>query len=280
MTESNRSAINQFLTGVAQSADRVRTYISRSEYDISPCMDDKPYFYKKYRGVPDEYLWLLTGTAGINFLVVWLPLRFIRRKTADNSLPRVTFPLTIFICIGIGFMILEVSLFQKLVLYLGSPTISLSILLSSLLVGMGTGSYCGRNMFGADVRKRLYVVSMAIVVVGIFLFVISPVLLAKSLEFGLPLRAATSFLVILPLAFLLGIPFPSCIQSLTLGHNDRYIPWMYGVNGSMSVLGSVLAISLCMLFGFTLTFVVGLCFYLSIFLISILSSKKVRSGSS
>jgi hypothetical protein len=121
---------------------------------------------------------------------------------------------------------------------------------------------------------------MAIVVVGIFLFRISPVLLAKSLEFGLPLRAATSFLVILPLAFLLGIPFPSCIQLLTLGHNDRYIPWMYGVNGSMSVLGSVLAVSLCMLFGFTPTFFVGLCFYLSIFLISFSSSKKVSSGTS
>jgi MFS family permease len=174
---------------------------------------------------------------------------------------------------------LEITLFQKLVLYLGSPTISLSILLSSLLVGMGAGSYVGGNMFGPDVRKRLCVVSIAIVAVGILLLVVSPAILVKSLEFELPLRAATSFLVVLPLAFFLGIPFPSCIQLLTLGRNDRYIPWMYGVNGSMSVLGSVLAVVLSMLFGFTPAYFVGLVFYLGIFVISFLSSKKVNPGS-
>ena len=158
-------------------------------------------------------------------------------------------------------MVLEVALFQKLVLYLGSPTISLSVLLSSLLVGMGTGSYCGRKMFGADVRKRLFVVSVAIIVVSISLFAVSPVLLAKSLEFQWPVRAAATFMIILPLAFLLGIPFPSCIQLLARGHNDRYIPWMYGVNGAMSVLGSVIAAILSMIAGFTSTFLVGLLFY-------------------
>jgi hypothetical protein len=176
-------------------------------------------------------------------------------------------------------MVLEVSLFQKLVLYLGSPTISLSILLSALLVGMGTGSYVGRNMFGADIRKRLVVVSVAIVVAGILLFVVSPVILAKSLEFEFPVRAAASVLVILPLAFFLGIPFPSCIQLLAVGHNDRYIPWMYGVNGSMSVLGSVLAVVLSMLFGFTPAYCVGLVFYLGVIVISFLSPERVEPGS-
>ena len=43
---------------------------------------------------------------------------------------------------------------------------------------------------------------------------------------------------------------------------ERYIPWMYGVNGAMTVLGSVLAVILSMLFGFTPTFYFGLSFYL------------------
>jgi MFS family permease len=144
---------------------------------------------------------------------------------------------------------------------------------------MGAGSYFGRKVFRADVRKRLYVVSIAIVVVGTLLFVISPDLFAKSLEFELPLRAATTFLAILPLALLLGIPFPSCIQLLALGHRDRYIPWMYGVNGSMSVLGSVLAAILSMLYGFTPTYFVGLFFYLGVFLISFSLMKKVDLSS-
>ncbi len=279
MTGSNQTAIQRFLEGVSQTPDRVSTYISRSKDDISPCTDDRPYFYKTSRGVPDEYVWLLVGTVGFNLLVVWVPFRVIRKKTAEKSLPRVALPLTILICAGIGFMVLEVSLFQKLVLYLGSPTISLSILLSSLLIGMGIGSYFGGNLFGANVRKRLSYAGIAVVVVGILLFVLAPVLLAKSLAFELPLRAATCFVVILPLAFFLGVPFPSSIQLLGLSHNDRLIPWMYGVNGSMSVLGSVLAVNMSMLFGFTPAFFVGLFFYLCIFLISFSSSKKVDPAS-
>jgi len=176
-------------------------------------------------------------------------------------------------------MMVVVSLFQKLVLYLGSPTISLSILLSSLLVGMGTGSYFGRSMFGEDVRKRLHVVSIAIVVAGTLLFAAAPGLLEKSMEFGLPMRAATTFLVLLPFAFLLGVPFPSCIQLVAQGQAERYIPWMYGVNGSMSVLGSVLAVIVSMLVGFTPAFFAGLAFYLGLFLISFASPGKGTPGS-
>jgi len=277
-TGNSPSTINRFLEEVSQSPDRVREYIGQSKDDISPCTDDKPYFYKKTTGVPVEFLWLLAGTVGFNVLVVWLPYRHTRRME-DGSLRKVALPLTIFICIGIGFMVLEVSLFQKLVLYLGSPTISLSILLSSLLVGMGAGSYFGRGLFGTDVRKRLTIVSVAVVVVGILLFVLSPPILAKSLEFELPWRAATTFVVILPLALLLGIPFPSCIQLLASGGNDRFIPWMYGVNGSMSVLGSVLAVILSMLFGFTPAYFLGLIFYLGVFVISFSSLKKVGISS-
>ncbi len=276
---SNRSAISQFLARVTQSPDRVREIIRRSKDDISPCTDDRPYFYKKSRGVPGEYLWLLSGTIGINALVVWLPFRVMRRRSTGSHLPRVALPLALFACIGIGFMMVEVSLFQKLVLYLGSPTISLAILLSSLLVGMGSGSYFGRSMFREDVRRRLHVVSIAIVVAGSLLFAAAPGLLEMNMEFGLPLRASTTFLMLLPFAFLLGVPFPSCIQLVAQGHGERYIPWMYGVNGSMSVLGSVLAVIVSMLVGFTPAFFTGLAFYLGVFLISFASSGKGALGS-
>jgi hypothetical protein len=51
---------------------------------------------------------------------------------------------------------------------------------------------------------------------------------------------------------------------------------MYGVNGSMSVLGSVLAVILSMLFGFTITYFAGLLFYLSVSLVSFSLLKKVK----
>ena len=171
-------------------------------------------------------------------------------------------------------MILEISLFQKLVLYLGSPTISLSILLSSLLIGMGTGSYFGNNVFQTDIKRRLLFTSMSVVLVGLLLFLASPSILSKCLEYGIVLRSIVCFLMILPLAFFLGIPFPSCVQLLRLDNQEKYIPWMYGINGSMSVLGSVLAIVISMVWGFTPTYFIGLSFYLSIFIFLYLSSKQ------
>ena len=83
-------------------------------------------------------------------------------------------PLFIFILIGIGFMILEISLFQKFILYLGSPAIALSILLGSLLVGMGTGSLFGDKIYTQDVVKRLKSISGLIVITGVLLFVFFP----------------------------------------------------------------------------------------------------------
>ncbi|MBP1655916.1 MAG: spermine synthase [Bacteroidetes bacterium] len=279
MTDDVPSAMGRFLAEVSQSPDRLKEFISRSRYDISPCPDDRPYFYKIFTGIPGELLWLLVGTTAFNLLVVVLPFGFIRRKTLSAHLREVALPLTIFAFLGMGFMVLEVALFQKLVLYLGSPTISLSILLSSLLVGMGIGSYCGKSIYGAEAIRRLYIVSAVIVVVGILLFFVSPVILGKALERALPLRAATAFLMILPIAFLLGIPFPSCIQVLAEGQKDRYIPWMYGINGSMSVLGSVLAVILSMLFGFTATYFVGLLFYLGVSVVSFSLARKFNLSS-
>ncbi len=62
-------------------------------------------------------------------------------------------------------MILEISLFQKFILYLGSPTIALSILLGSLLVGMGVGSFFGGKIYSSNVIKRLKNISGLIVIV-------------------------------------------------------------------------------------------------------------------
>jgi len=275
MITGNRSATAYLLTTAGQSYGTLQAYVDQNKFDISPCMDDKPYFYNMDKGVPGEYLWLLAVTAGANVLVIWLPFRLLKKGAKQNNAQSLTLPLVIFACIGAGFMVVEVSLFQKLILYLGSPTISLGILLSSLLVGMGMGSYCGKMIFPEKIRKRLYVVSSAIVVLGILLFVSSPLLLSVSLISGLPFRSAACFLAVLPLAFLLGIPFPSCIQMLTLNKQERYIPWLYGVNGFMSVLGSVSAVILSMLVGFTPTYFAGLLFYLCIPFLLFFSRKSI-----
>jgi len=242
----------------------LNNYISNDPYDISPVRDDSPYFYKVKRGIPDDYFWLFIGVVVFCLIVILIPYSLIKKKIKRIDRKALSVPLLIFICIGAGFMILEVSLFKKLILYLGSPTISLSILLSSLLIGMGSGSYFGGKIYINNHLKRLYVTSLLVVVAGIVFFILYPLVLNKLLTYDLYFRAIISFLMILPFGFLLGIPFPTSLQILKSGNNENLIPRMYGVNGTMSVLGSVAAVILSMIFGFTVSFFCRftfLCYY-------------------
>ena len=124
-----------------------------------------------------------------------------------------------------------------------------------------------------DAVKRLKSISGSIVLAGVLLYAIYPVILNELLEYALVLRAIVCFVLLLPFGFLLGIPFPTGIQMLKQNNLIKYIPWMYGVNGIMSVVGSVIAVIFSMEFGFTTAFFTGLSFYLIICLILVLFKK-------
>ena len=150
---ANIGAENILLNDLKVGRGSLEEYIANNSSDISPVRDESPFFYKVNKGVPAEYVNLLIVTSGIAVLSVLIPSLKIKSKLGKNrkntEKEKVLIPLFVFISIGIGFMVLEISLFQKFILYLGSPTIALSILLGSLLVGMGVGSFFGgENIFG------------------------------------------------------------------------------------------------------------------------------------
>jgi predicted membrane-bound spermidine synthase len=277
LREAPDTPVNRLLKLIRSNPDEYQSYINRYKFNVSPCVDDNPYFYRISKAVPHEYLWLLIGVLLINLFVVALPLIGIKKRLKTNTMNRVEFSFMVFICIGLGFMILEVALFQKLILYLGSPTISLSILLGSLLVGMGLGSFLGRRIFTDHIGRRFKVISLLIVVSGTLLFVFYPMLLNHLLIYNQLFRSIICFIMMVPFGFLLGIPFPSAMQILSDDLKDT-IPWMYGVNGTMSVLGSVLAVLISMTFGFTAAYFTGLLFY-AVLLIIPLDSDPMGTAS-
>jgi hypothetical protein len=266
----NNEVENILLQNIKDGRTSLAEMIARNSSDISPVRDDSPFFYKVNKGVPGDFADLLMAISVIAVLSVMVPITKIKSQLKNNrknkQRERVVIPLLVFISIGIGFMILEISLFQKFILYLGSPTIALSILLGSLLVGMGVGSFFGGRIYPQDVIKRLKSISGFIVIAGVLLFVIHPFILNELMAYGLVLRAIVCFVLLSPFGFLLGIPFPTGIQLLKQSSLGKYIPWMYGVNGICTVLGSVSAVLLSMTFGFTSSFFVGLSMYLIIFI--------------
>ena len=275
---TNNKIENVLLNELKGGRRSLEDLITKNSSDISPVYDDSPYFYKVSKSVPQDYENLLIGTMIAAILSVLIPYWKIKSTAKKNKKKKnkenILLPLFIFISIGIGFMILEISLFQKFILYLGSPTIALSILLGSLLVGMGIGSFFGEKIYPHDTIKRLKNISGLIVITGILLFIIYPLILNELLAYGLAIRAIVCFILLLPFGFLLGIPFPTGIQILKQNNLVKYIPWMYGVNGIFTVLGSISAVILSMTFGFTSSFFAGLGMYLIIYLFIISSSKN------
>ena len=266
----NDEVENILLQNIKDGRSSLEEMIANNSSDISPVRDDSPFFYKVNKGVPGDFADLVLATSVIALLSVVIPFTKIKSQPGKNrklkDKEKVLLPLFVFICIGIGFMILEIALFQKFVLYLGSPTIALSILLGSLLVGMGVGSFFGGTLYAQDIVKRLRRIAGLIVLAGLLLFVMHPFILNECLAYGLVIRAIVCFVLLAPFGFLLGIPFPTGIQLLKENNLVKYIPWMYGVNGIMSVLGSILSVILSMVWGFTLSFVAGLSMYLIIFI--------------
>lgn len=267
VTPQDYSIETELLNNLYKNRNVLSEYIENNENNITPVFDDSPYFYKVKRGIPSEYLWLLFGSIMIGLISILGPKKIILKKTKKITFSQLKCPLLIFICIGLGFMIIEISLFQKLILYLGSPTIALAILLSSLLIGMGIGSYYGKKIYANNPYMRLKYIVYIITILNFISIFIYPKIFNNMLEYNQTIRAFTVFISLIPLGFFLGIPFPTGIEILAKKKMDNLVPWMYGINGIMSIIGSILTVVLSMLIGFTFTNLIGVFFYMSLLII-------------
>jgi len=75
--------------------------------------------------------------------------------------------------------------------------------------------------------------------------------------------------VIAPLAFFMGMPFPTGLKELH-ARSRPLVPWAWGVNGFASVIGAVLGTFLAISIGFTVLTLIALACY---FLAAIVSKK-------
>jgi hypothetical protein len=134
---------------------------------------------------------------------------------------------------------------------------------------MGVGSYKINSISFKTIRKKIGLACAIIIGLGLIVIFLYPIILDYLLPYNLVLRAIVTFVLMLPFGFFLGIPFPSLLDLLNKNGLNEFIPWMYGINGSMSVLGSILAVLLSMSTGYTPSFLVGLTFYLLVCLITL-----------
>jgi hypothetical protein len=173
------------------------------------------------------------------------------------------------VAIGLGYILVEIAFILRFVLFLGHPTYALTVVIFLLLLSSGLGSFASRRWtLGADsARIPLLVIAAALVVYALLLtpifrqFVGAPILL----------RLGISAALLVPLGFVMGIPFPSGLRALAARsltnprreENASPLEWAWAMNAGASVLGSVLAIFIAIQFGLNATLLCGSAAYLS-----------------
>jgi hypothetical protein len=201
-------------------------------------------------------LLLLAFATLLSAVFLLLPFVFIRKTW--RRLPRKRMSALYFISIGLGFIFFEITMIQKLVLFLGYPTYSLTVTLSSLLIFVGIGSLLSSRL---DLRGRsgLLLPAPVAVLTIFYLFGTAP-LTDAMLHLPLAARIPIAFAIMAPLGLCLGLFMPSGVRAIAdlSDHSREYIAWGWALNGFASVIGSVLATMLAMTYGFQVVLVVAL----------------------
>ena len=165
--------------------------------------------------------------------------------------------LSYFIMIGIGFMLFEISQMQRLTVFLGQPTYSLTVVLFTILISAGVGSYFSGNH---ENRSRDAFRLGALVFILFITGLLSQWVLSYMAASGMPARILVSVLLLAPAGLLLGMAFPMGMRRAFAVRPDL-TPWLWGVNGAASVFASVLAIVIALEFGISFAYWCGIGVY-------------------
>ncbi len=256
--------------------DGLQEYVNTLPGRIGAPTDDSPFFLCDF-SVRDIFLTMLgmdksrirhtafEGTLGVVsvaiifltvlcFVVPWLlkgPETWV-----SGSLPMFFF----FAALGLGFMLVEVSQLQRLMIFLGHPTYSLSTVLFTLLLSSGLGSYSTGSVKPAEPQHGPLARLLALLAVLAAYGSLTPRVFAAFTAAATPTRIAVAAGVLFPLGFFMGMAFPLGMKAATQRF-DSLTPWLWGLNGATSVLASLVAFLIVLGSGESATFWTGFACY-------------------
>ena len=231
----------------------------RYKFDVAPVFDDRPYFshFLKLATLKELFALRETGALGLlsfaepvlaatllqaallSLLVVWLPLRRFRatnKRTPAGAL---------YFMFGAGFMLAEFAVMEKMSLFLNEPVLAAAVTLAAFLAmaGLGGGISSRFIMNREKALQRSGAAALLVAIIIVIYLAALPSVLNALMGMPLTVRMALALLLISPLAFAMGFPFPLAVSALKRVE-ARAVPWAWGFNGCGSMIGPVLGISL------------------------------------
>jgi hypothetical protein len=265
-------------------------------YNVAPVNDNAPFFFftlkagqilseqglrqgidwKVNLGVLVLLLVLIISIAAVlAFLILPLALQGSSRQSP--------LPLLYFVAVGLGYILVEIAFIQRFVLFLGHPTYALTVVIFLLMLSSGAGSLFSRRWLPrTEMAWMPIVLVVAALLVDVFFL---PRWLEAWVGLGLYARIAVSGILLAPLGFVMGMPFPTGLRALAGGPvvdvpgadtEGNAVEWAWAMNAAASVLGSVLAMVIAIQFGLNVTLACGVAAYIvALLLLPSLRSQRV-----
>ncbi|HEY8130741.1 MAG TPA: methyltransferase domain-containing protein [Thermoanaerobaculia bacterium] len=242
-------------------SERREDFFERYKFFVRPATDNRPFFFHtfKWRALPEllrlrerggmaliewGYFVVVAGVAQAlvaSLVLIVVPLVWIRRASGVEPAWRL---IAYFASIGFGFLFLEIAFIQSLTLILGHPLYAVAVALASFLLFAGIGS-------GYSKRFQLQpAIPIAVAVMALVEIVVVRGLSGSILGLNTPMRLLISIVLVAPLAFLMGMPFPLALRRLSQV-DPAAVPWAWAINGSASVVSAMSATILAVHAGFS-----------------------------
>lgn len=271
---------NDLLKGImaSRTIDELRSVTKNAPYNFNPPTDETPYFFNLLK--LDNIGIILNSSAGvirgnsiailtlvallvslilltITFIVI--PLILKRRIEKTNFQSTLWSGALYFALIGAGFMFIEISLIQRLSVFLGHPIYALGILLFTIITSAGLGSFISEYL---PLTRSPWVYIFPVLTV-VFLLLIIPLLsmTTSNLEhIGIWEKALVSIGLIAPIGMLLGFFFPTGMR-LFKRAADSETPWYWALNSIFGVLASALAVLISIFLGISTNILIAVACY-------------------
>ena len=256
-----------------------KEFYESTQLDISAPTDDRPFFFYMLRfkdmlkgkhlkyneqrfnfeGIVTLYI-LLGVSVFLSILFIFSPLMLLKIKTPFIN--RGWTAIVFFASIGFGYILVEIAQLQRLIIFLGHPIYSITVVLFSMLFSSGLGAMTSNRWIRANRLKPGNIISIMSALLFLLILIIykQPDILHVFEKYTINFRIMVSLLFLIPLGFIMGFPFPLGM-SLATAKFKEHTPWFWAINGATSVVSSVLSVCISIMWGFTATLGTGFFFY-------------------
>jgi hypothetical protein len=246
--------------------------------DVSAPTDDRPFFFNQLRMTdPQAMLRAMQVRSGVIsgnvdatitlLIIILLSLILVVLTIILPALPsvqRVSARLiglgtAYFVLIGLGFMLVEIGVIQRLSLFLGHPIHGLAVGLFAIILSTGIGSIVSDRWPITKTRQAVLWCGVLTIYLALLPFGL-PLLVASFEAYRILVRAVAAVLVVAPLGLLLGFGFPTGMR-LVNAIDPRPTPWFWAINGAAGVLAASIAVAVNIAFSINVSIWLGAACY-------------------